>query len=62
MIEDPLIFAALGANWFIIVGVRITLGTMILAAVSLIYKGENPCLTKSRRQSRSIKGDKDGER
>lgn len=39
MIEDPLIFAALGANWFIIVAVRITLGIMILVAVSLITKG-----------------------
>jgi hypothetical protein len=38
MIEDPLIFTAIGANWFIKVSVRLTLGLGIILLASRLWK------------------------
>lgn len=38
MIEDPLVFAALGANWWIIVAVRFGLGIVAMLLLSRIIK------------------------
>lgn len=39
MIEDPLIFAAVGANWWIVVGVRLSLVLVIMMVLSRLFKG-----------------------
>lgn len=43
MIEDPLVFAAIGANWFVIVIVRLLLAVLIVAVFArLLPKHEPP--------------------